>query len=121
VIDFKKALKATGTKAVLRQTLPSIPAFRSWPGSKDWEQITVQFEIRQGTGNLKGEWWLHLHGGPTGYESVDLVKLLSQEHEPGAKWIACMGSDRYSRLEIRIDNIRQAVRDYKVGYQFEVL
>ena len=61
-----------------------------------------------------------MYGGPTGFESVELVKLL-QNDNPDAVWVACMGSDKYLRMEVKVDEIRRAVRSYNVGYEFEVL
>lgn len=123
MIDFKKVAKNSGQKAWLHTQLPKIPALRWASGKEDdgpGEQVEVEFEIRRGEGNLAGEWWLHLHGGPTGYESVNLLHILENK-EVGAKWVACMGSNRYARMEVRIDNIRHAVSNYNVNHRFEVL
>jgi hypothetical protein len=117
VIDFKKIMKANGTTAVLKKHLPKMPALVSECGSDVCDrEVWVEFEVVQ---DEQG-WWLVLHGGPTGYESVDLVKLL-QNQEVGAKWVACAGSHKYRRMEIRVDNIRHSVKSYNVNYEFEVL
>lgn len=120
MIDFKKVSKESGHRAWHHIKLPKIPALQSEVGSNQClEPVEVEFEIHR-SGNDHSQWILKIHGGPTGYESVDLVKILENQ-EVGAKWIACMGSYQYRRLEIRIDNIRHAVSNYSVNYRFEVL
>jgi hypothetical protein len=125
MIDFKKRMKAGGTKAILRQSLPRLPALVSEYGSdvcniEQWVEFEIVADDVPGDNRHVQTYYIKIHGGPTGYESVDLIKILKNE-EVGAKWVACMGSHNYRRMEIRIDNIRHAVKNYGVNYQFEIL
>jgi hypothetical protein len=124
-VDFKKILKDSGTNAILHINRPRLPATVSDRGSEQcYASVWVEFEIVKGDipddNRHVPTYYLKLYGGPTGYESIDLVKLLSNK-VPDAVWVACMGCHIYRRMEIRIDDIRRAVADYNVNYNFEVL
>lgn len=117
MIDFRLAAKNSGQKAWLREQLPKLVAHReTHAGSKEMEAIAVEFQIHR---DEHGTFWLQLIGGSTGYESADLVRLLTKTD--ATEWVACMGSDKYKRMTVSLDEIREAVREYNVTYRFEVL
>jgi len=118
---FRDAAKKSGHKAFLHVKYPTITAMMSRAGSDICDaQLLCEFEIKRGTTD-HSEWWLYLRGGSPGYESVELTRLLSEEHAPDAVWVACMGSQRYRRMEVKIKDIREAVANYSVNYRFDLL
>lgn len=122
MIDFKKMLKERGVGGILHVELPSIKAKISSGYGEKSELIdtALHFELRKAfNSEEKPEWWLHLFGGPTGFESARVTDLLSRD--PSESWIANMGSSRYRRLEISIGDIIKAMKEYTVVHRFEVL
>ena len=121
MIDFNQKLKESGVKAVLTKTRPKIKAYFAKHGSdKCLEERDVEFEIEKGTGSYSRDFFLYLFGGSTGYESASLLKLLSPDNT-SEKWIACMGSGNWRRMEVKISDIREAVKNYQIGYEFKLL
>ena len=68
----------------------SLTAWQRRPGREDFERVRVVGEI---VANLN-KFWLQLHGGPTGYESMPVLEW------KGIHWFACAGCDRYAVLVV---------------------
>ncbi len=104
MIDFSKYLspeehakfRIKEEKLAARTIIINAIRTNAWTGVEEKTSVQIRFEI----GYNECE-WIHLTGGPTGYESMQ-VNDLDRTIKAGG-WLACMGTERrYDRLLVPV-------------------
>lgn len=98
MIDLKKLLKnPPAPEPVLLQ----IPARRTDCHTGESRIVQVGVEVKYHD-SLAG-WWVHIHGGPTGYESAEAKRILASDRK---SWSACAGTrGRWDSLLLEQDGL----------------
>ena len=91
MVDFGKLLRSNAPPPP-KPPRVLVEALRTDCYTGEVKYVTVQFYVEYHESNLN-EHYLHIEGGPTGYESMP-VSSIADVMRKGCGWLACMGTER---------------------------
>jgi hypothetical protein len=110
MVDFGRLLRSAVADGPTPPRAPrvEVEAMRTDCFTGAVKYVTVKFYVEYHESNLNAH-YLHIEGGPTGYESM-AVSSISDVLRKGGGWLACMGTERrWDALHIMLEPYAKAV------------